>query len=174
MTSQNNRRHRLMVNRPVQTRIIISATWGPFLILLITSGFVSVFCMRLAREAVALGTDLPSALWLLATVAMFMLAATGFIALHALKLSNRVAGPMHRMGKIMEAIRNGNSKERVHLRPADLLWPLAHDMNTFLAWVEDKVSDGASEGTGDEATGEPQAATEHERVGCAVATDSTT
>ena len=172
MASQNNRRHRLMVNRPVQTRIIISATWGPFLILLITSVFVGVFCMRLAREAVALGTDLPSALWLLATVAMFMLAATGFIAFHALKLSNRIAGPMYRMARVMEAIQNGNTKERVRLRPTDLLWPLAQDMNMFLEWVEASLAGGTGEGAPD--TGQAQNAAEDELVGSAGVADSTT
>ncbi len=172
MTSQNNRRHRLMVNRPVQTRIIISATWGPFLILLITSGFVGVFGMRLARVAVALGTDLPSALWLLATVAMFMLAATGFIGFHALKLSNRIAGPMYRMARVMEAIQNGNTKERVHLRPTDLLWPLAQDMNMFLKWVEASLAGGTGEGAPD--TGQAQNAAENELVGSAGVADSTT
>ena len=169
MTSQNESRRQLMLDKPLQTRIMISATRVPLLMLLIATVCVGMFCMRLASDVVASGVYLPSALWLILAVTVFLASATGFIVFHSLKLSNRIAGPMLRMGKIMKAFQSGQRQERVLLRPQDLLWPLAQDMNSFLEWVEKNMPQGA--GAPDAGAAPKPEASEGELVGSAKAAD---
>lgn len=137
MATNTNRRHKLLVNAPVQNRIIRSISWPPALVLSVTTVVLCVFCTNLADEALMARVELPSLVPILVTVIGFLVVAVGYVMLNALKISNRIAGPMYRLRNTLEDVKAGDFTARATLRDSDFLKVFADDLNDFLDWLEE-------------------------------------
>ena len=106
------------------------------LCLLAAAFLLNVFCERLQGEALEANVELPSIVPVLLSVAGFVVVAMILVIFNSLRFSNRVAGPMYRIQKILERVRQGEHDLRVRLRKDDFLVELAGSLNEFLAWLE--------------------------------------
>lgn len=130
------RRKQIIVNKELQNRIVFAVSWPAALCLVLTSVALGVFCTRLSTEAMAVDAELPSLVPVFMTTAAFLVVATVFQLLSALKFSHRIAGPMYRMRKTFEAFRSGDLAVRANIRDGDYLREVADDINGFLDWLE--------------------------------------
>jgi hypothetical protein len=136
MRGTKYRRRRLFVNRPLQTRIMVSLSWPILVALMFLVLLVGDYGMRVTQEALLAEVELPSVLPLLVTIGCFMFVAAACLLVNVLRISHAVAGPMYRIGKTLEAVRNGDPACRVRLRPSDYLHEAAGHVNDFLDWHE--------------------------------------
>lgn len=156
MATNTNRRRKLLVNAPVQNRIIRSISWPPALVLSFTTLVLCVYCRNLADEALMARVELPSLVPIFVTVISFLFVALGYVILNALKISNRIAGPMYRLRKTLEDVKAGDFTSRATLRDSDFLKVFADDLNEFLDWLEEHPPQGVA--TGSSAPAQPAVA----------------
>ncbi len=144
----NERRSRiLIVNEPLQKRIILAVSLIPTLGLALCTLIVAVFCRRLLGEATEHDVDLPSLVPLFFALLGFTLASAAVVVFQALRLSHRIAGPAYRLIKSIERIRSGDISFRVNLRRGDHLTEVAAEMNNLLDWLNDNPPRGVKTGT---------------------------
>jgi hypothetical protein len=134
-----NRRHRILVNRDLQYKIVLSASLPVLVILLF------VICMQLIFDhGVRTGTievggtilGLPERIF--AVVLFFFFSVLLFVT-YALKVSHRIAGAAYRLSRTMREFQEGDRDVRARLRYGDLHTALAHDLNAFLDWVQSEL-----------------------------------
>lgn len=147
MASNERRRRTLIVNEPLQKRIIVAVSLIPTVGLALATLIVAVFCRRLLGEALEQDVDLPSLLPLFVSILGFTLAAGAVVVFQAMRFSQRIAGPAYRLIKSMERIRSGDISFRVNLRRGDHLTEVAAEMNNLLDWLNDNPPDGVRTGT---------------------------
>lgn len=145
---QIHRRKRLLIDRPVQGRIVTSISWPPAVSLIVVSVLLCMFAFRLTAEAMEAGVDLPSIFPLLITTGGFLLVSLGFLLFNALKISHRIVGPLFRIRVTLDAVRQGQLDARARIRSNDYLLEFADSINEFLDWVE------ATNGKQDESSAE--------------------
>jgi methyl-accepting chemotaxis protein len=133
---QTNRRRTLIVNRPYQKHIVYRLLWPSAVVVMFAGLLTIVFCVQLAQEADAVDVPLPTLVPFLIAAASFTICGTALMGLNALRLSHRIAGPMYRIKRTLEAVQNGNLAIRANLRRGDELQDLATDLNEFLDWLE--------------------------------------
>lgn len=148
-TTKRSRRRQLIINKPLQTRIIFKMCWPAAVGLAVCSALLGILCSRLSDEALAANVELESLVPLLLTVASFLVIAGLYMFASALQFSNKVAGPIYRMGKTMDAVMQGDLQARVKLRKDDVLMELQDGVNEFLGWLEEHPPAGLE--------GEPEA-----------------
>ncbi len=133
-----NQRSRIIVNLPLQKRIIFSVSWPPLLCVMGTGIVFLAYAIRLGFEAAESDANLPSLLPVLVSAMCFLVMATGLVLWNALRFSHKVAGPMYRIGKTLQAVRAGDPSVRARLRNGDHLEDLAQEINEFLDWLEER------------------------------------
>ncbi len=126
----------LLIDKPLQGRIIKSIAWPCAVALVTASGLMCMFCFRLAAEAFEADVDLPSVAPLMFTAAGCLIVTLVLIFYNALKISHRVAGPLYRFRAVMKQIQDGDADARIRIRKTDYLLEFADSMNEFLEWVE--------------------------------------
>jgi hypothetical protein len=136
MGNKQNRRRQMVIDRPVQSRIILTVSWPPAVALAFTSLVLGYLCIRLSEEALQAQIELPSLIPIFMTVMGFLLVASTYLAFNALKFSHRIAGPMYRIRKTLEAVEAGDLGVRAKLRDGDFLVEVAEQLNGFLDWLE--------------------------------------
>lgn len=147
MPSNERRRRTLIVNEPLQKRIILAVSLIPTLGLAVSTLIVAVFCRRLLGEASAQEVELPSLVPLFLAVLGFTVASGAVVVFQALRFSNRIAGPAYRLVKSMERIRGGDIGFRVNLRRGDHLIDVATEMNNLLDWLNENPPAGVKRGS---------------------------
>ena len=135
-TIQTNRRRRLIVDRAVQSRIVLQISWPSAVALAVTALLFAVLSMKLADEAMAAQIELPSLVPMLLTLVGFLVVSLGFLVYHALKLSHRIAGPMYRLQKSLDSAKAGDYTVRANLRERDFLVEIADSLNEFLSELD--------------------------------------
>ena len=70
-----NRRRQILVNRPLQSRIILNVSWPSAVALTVTALLLGVFCKKLSDEALAAQVELPSLVPIFIIVACFLVVA---------------------------------------------------------------------------------------------------
>ena len=133
---KNRRRTIAIVDRELQGRIIFGTSWPPLLVLAFASFLFAYFSRRLSNEALLIGAELPSLTWMLGSAGLFLLAATGFIGIQALRVSQRLAGPLHAIRRTLREFRGGKRDVRVRVRQDDYVQGIAEELNELLSWVE--------------------------------------
>lgn len=146
-TEGRNRRRILVVNEPLQKRIILGISLIPTFGLTACTLIVAVFCRRLLSEASVNDVDLPSLVPLFVSVLGFTLASGAVVVFQALRFSHRIAGPAYRLVRSMERMRSGDLAFRVNLRRGDHLTEVAAEMNRLLDWLNANPPSGARTGT---------------------------
>lgn len=134
-----NRRKQLIVDRDVQTRIILAVSWPLAAAIAVVALFLGVLCGDLAQQARALGVDVPSVPATVFAIVVLVLACLGFVAYMALRISHRVAGPIFRLNATMQRFQNGERDARVDLRRGDYLHEVAAGLNGLLEWMQQQL-----------------------------------
>lgn len=147
MASNERRRRTLIVNEPLQKRIIVAVSLIPTVGLAVSTMIVAIFCRRLLGEAMEQDVELPSLVPLFVAVLGFTLASAAVVVFQAMRFSHRIAGPAYRLIKSMERIRCGDVSFRVNLRRGDHLTEVASEMNNLLDWLNENPPAGVKTGT---------------------------
>ncbi|MGE3172059.1 MAG: hypothetical protein AB7O97_05485 [Planctomycetota bacterium] len=166
----HERRKKLIVNRPLQSRLMLNMALLPGIALAGIAVFTGVYCARLMDEAMATDTELPGLMPLFYLVIAFELLAAVFLMVNSLKISHKVAGPAYRLTKCIERIRSGDLAFTVQFRRGDHLQELKDEFNKLLDWLNDnppagcvtraeaarrQLAEQAAAATTDAPTGEP-------------------
>jgi methyl-accepting chemotaxis protein len=147
MAANERRRRILIVNEPLQKRIILTVSLIPTIGLSVCTLIVAVFCRRLLGEATEHDVALPSLVPLFFAILGFTVASAAVVVFQALRFSHRIAGPAYRLVKSMERIRTGDISFRVNLRRGDHLTEVATEMNNLLDWLNENPPAGVKTGT---------------------------
>jgi hypothetical protein len=137
------RRKQLVVNAPLQGRLVLSMAWMPAVALAAIAILTGLYCSRLMTEAIETDSDLPVLGPLFSFVLAFELVAAVFLMINALKVSHRVAGPAHNICKSLQRIRSGDLAFTVQLRKGDYLGEVRDQLNMLLDWLNDNPPPGA-------------------------------
>jgi len=130
-----NRRRQLVVNKPLQGRLVLSMALFPAIALAVIAIVTGVWCTRIMDDAMTADAELPDMMPLFYLVIGFELLAGGFLAFTSLKVSHRIAGPAYRLCKSLERIRTGDLAFTVKLRLGDHLTEVADELNRTLDWL---------------------------------------
>ena len=129
------RRRQVVVNTPMQSRLILSMALMPAIALAAIAVFTALYCSRAMEEAYANDSELPNLSPLFYLVIAFELVAALFLMVNSLRFSHRVAGPAYRICKSLERIRSGDLAFTVHLRKGDHLVEIRDELNRLLDWL---------------------------------------
>lgn len=138
----DERRRRLVVNKPLQSRLIASVALVPALGLALIAVLTAVWCMRMMDEAMASDAELPNLMPLFAIVIVFEVLAGAALMTNSLKMSHKVAGPSYRICKSIERIRGGDIAFTVSLRDGDHLGEIRDELNKLLDWLNENPPSG--------------------------------
>jgi hypothetical protein len=171
------RRRQLVVNKPLQGRLILSMALWPAVALAGIAVLTAVYCSRAMDEASANDTELPNLAPLFYAVLAFELIAAIYLMVNSLKISHRVAGPVYRLCKSLERIRGGDLAFTVSLRDGDHLTEIRDELNKLLDWLNQnpppncitRVMAASQAASGDAAKPNPQ----HTAQSAAEAVDAT-
>jgi hypothetical protein len=137
-------RKQLVVNRPLQSRFVVTLSWP--IVACITTTMVSLFWFtgRIADQAYETGVAIDGLASLLVTVIAFVAASIIYLVWHFFRVSNRVVGPMDRMERALDRFRAGERDVRIELRKGDFLLETADHLDDFLVWVAANLPAGTS------------------------------
>ena len=141
--SGQNRRRTLIVNKPVQGRLIFAMSILPAIGMTVLMLMVAYFCHQLSLEVMVADIELESVMPLYLSVAAFVMVSGIFLFYNAVKFSNRIAGPSHRLCQSMKRIRCGDVSFRVQLRHGDHLQELSEELNLLLDHLNDNPPEGS-------------------------------
>lgn len=149
---RTERRRSLIVDRPIQRRIVVAVALFPTASLAVAAMIVAVFSRRLAGEAAVAQAELPSLLPLLLSLLGFTLLSVAIVLHQAVRFSHRIAGPSYNLLRSFERVRNGDLAFRVRLRDGDHLTELADGFNDMLDWLAEHPPKGVQPAGGSTAT----------------------
>lgn len=136
----SNRRKKLIVLPEFQRRMIRQAAFWPLATLVIASTLVGVAWRLVLQEVATTSTVIESLALLLGAFALLIGSAVFVILYQAMLFSNRVAGPVYRIHKALEAVRAGNLDVRIKLREKDLLLETADEFNATIDVLAKRVA----------------------------------
>lgn len=131
-----DRRRQLVVD-PADQRKIMTSVALPMLVIL-----ALVLCVQMAFDyKIRQGTlDVDGTILGLpersVSAVLFFLFATAYQIVHALRVSNRIAGAAYNIRRTLDAYKEGDRSARVGLRKGDLPMQVADDVNELLDWFE--------------------------------------
>lgn len=134
MSQQPNVRKQVIVNKPLQSRIVLAVSWPAASCIMLAGLIFMTFCLRLGFEAAEAELALPSLPTVLGSAVAFLALATTALLYNALRFSHRIAGPAYRIEKTLETFMAGDHTVRAKLRQHDHLQELAASVNRFLEW----------------------------------------
>lgn len=143
MPLPNNRRRRLIVDPVQQTRMLLGIALAPSIILAVTACAMSWIYVEIDATLERSGTQAPLLLAAFLGASCFLFAAIAALLWHGLKTSHRVYGPIYRISKCVDEVRQGRFATRIKLRDGDHLTELADKLNDFLEWLEQHPPQGA-------------------------------
>jgi len=149
-----NRRRQYIINKPVQKRIIFTVSFIPVVGLVGATLAVAVLAGKVLEEARSVDENLPTLGPLFIALLFFILSTGGVVILQAMRYSNKIAGPMYRLVKSLQRIREGDLEFTVKLREGDELTELADELNRHIQWL---VQHPPQDVDFNRATGEPGA-----------------
>ena len=131
----HNRRRQIVINKPVQKRIVVGITLIPMLTLVGATLAVAVLTGQVLDEARRAEENIPTLGPLFISLFLFIVAAGAVVVIQALRYSHRIAGPMYRINKSIERIREGDLAFEVKLRDGDELGEIATELNGLMDWL---------------------------------------
>ncbi len=133
MSEFNNRRKKLVINKPVQRRIIFAVSFVPILGLVGATLAVALLAGRVLDEARMADVNLPTLAPLFVSLFFFILTAGALVVVQALRYSHRIAGPMYRLCQSIKRIREKDLDFEVKLRDGDELTEIATELNHLIS-----------------------------------------
>ena len=144
MANTQNRRKKMVVNKPLQGELILKISLFPTLALAATTVLLAVFCQKLTDEALVADIELPSLVPLLMTTMVFVFVSVLFLLYNALKISHRIAGPIYNICRCLKRMREGDIGFKVTLRQGDHLEEIRDELNLVLDWLNENPPAGAT------------------------------
>jgi hypothetical protein len=135
MAGIRERRRRVVIDSPLQSRFVLAMSWPIVGCIAVTAALLVWFSDRVAGQALEAGVALPGLTPLLVTVLAFMGCAIAYLVWHAFRLSHQVYGPMLRIQRTLQEFREGDRDQRLRFRDGDFLRETAGHLNDFLDWV---------------------------------------
>ena len=134
--ASKNRRNQIIVNRSLQTKIVLS-TSVPMFVLLAVATFLEYFYFMGVQSGriESTGTIFGMPEHRLGMLLIFVFAST-YQLVASLRTSHKIAGASYRIAETLKAVREGDASARAKLRQGDYQMELADDINAFLEWVE--------------------------------------
>lgn len=165
-------RKQLVVNRPLQSRLVVTLSWPIVACITTTMVLLFWFTGRVADQAYETGVAIDGLTSLLVTVIAFVAVSITYLVWHFFRVSNRVVGPMYRMQRALEQFRAGERNVRIRLRKGDFLLETAERLDAFLVWVAANLpaETSASDATPQSAVNGPQDASANVAVNSASTT----
>lgn len=142
MAENTNRRKRLIVNKPVQRRLVLGIMIVPIYVLVGATLAVAILTGKVLDEASSADETLPTLGPLFISLFLFIVAAGAVVIVQALRYSHKIAGPMHRLVKSMDRIRQGDLSFQVKLRQGDELTEIADELNRVIGWLRQHPPQG--------------------------------
>ena len=140
---KRNRRRNIVVNKPVQGRLIFSVSLLPALGLSGLMLLVAYFCHQLSLEVMTADIELTNVVPLYLSVAGFVMLSGVFLFYNSVMFSHRIAGPSYRLCESMKRIRGGDVDFRVQLRDGDHLGEVGAELNRLLDYLNENPPAGA-------------------------------
>ncbi len=137
------RRKQLVVNRPMQGKLVLNMALLPAIALAGIAVFTGIYCSRLMDQAIAMDSELPGLMPLFYLVIAFELLAAVFLMANSLKISHKVAGPAYRICKALERIRAGDLAFTMQLRKGDHLTEIKDELNKLIDWLNENPPAGS-------------------------------
>lgn len=146
--ARKNRRNQIIVNKSLQTKIILSTSIPMFVLLGVATlleylYFLGVQSGRIHSDGTIFGMPEHR----LGMLLIFVFGSTYQLA-SALLTSHKIAGASYRIAETLKAFRNGDRDVRATLRKGDYQVELADEINGFLDWARSTQSP-ASASSGD-------------------------
>ena len=142
-TPKQERRKQLVVNKPLQGRLITNMALLPSIALAGIAVFTGFYVKGMMTEAIATDSELPNLMPLFYLVIIFELMAAVFLMVNSLKISHKVAGPAYRICKSLEQMRSGDISLTVKLRQGDHLGEIRDELNLLLDYLNENPPKGA-------------------------------
>jgi nitrate/nitrite-specific signal transduction histidine kinase len=149
MSEFKNRRKKLVINKPVQRRIIFAVSFVPILGLVGATLAVALLAGRVLDEARLAEVNLPTLAPLFVSLFFFILTAGALVVVQALRYSHRIAGPMYRICQSIKRVRERDLDFEVTLRDGDELTEIATELNHLISTLK-KEGFGKVENTQEE------------------------
>jgi hypothetical protein len=138
-----NRRRRLVVNGPVQARLILSTTMLPAVTLGLVAVMTAIWCKNITDQATAAGIELPDLMPFFWALVAFEIGAAIFLVGASLRASLRVVGPVVNICRSLGRIRTGDLDFAVKLREGDFLGEIETEINLLLDWLNQNPPPGS-------------------------------
>lgn len=138
------RRKTLVINKPLQGKMILGMALTPSLALAAIAVLTAVWCTRTMENAALEEAELPNLTPVFYVVVAFELVAAVYLMVNSLKISHRVAGPAYRICKSLERIRSGDIAFTVNLRKGDHLTEIRDQLNLLLDWLNENPPKGCT------------------------------
>jgi hypothetical protein len=132
---QLDRRRRIVIDPALQRRIVLSVSMPMLAILLMVLGVQMVVDWNVRHGTLDVEGRVFGLPERVLSAVMFFVFATLWQVIHALKVSQRIAGSVHRIREDLRAYRSGDADMRVRLRGDDVHVELAAEINATLDWV---------------------------------------
>ncbi|MEZ5990107.1 MAG: HAMP domain-containing protein [Planctomycetota bacterium] len=142
---RDERRSRILVDRPFQYRVLSSLTTIPLLTLVLATLGVAFLGARVLEEARSAEGGFGSLLPLCLALVALLVSAGVLVTLQALRYSHRIAGPAYRIQRSIDRVLRGDLCFRIQLRDGDELAELAETFNRLLDHLERHPPSGADE-----------------------------
>jgi methyl-accepting chemotaxis protein len=144
---RTNRRTSLIVPVDLQRRIQIAVSLLPAIGLAVCGAGIALSCDALLTEALAAKPALPSLLPMFVAFGAYVLVSVAVVVRQATLFSNRIAGPVWRLVRSMQRVREGDLTFRVTLRRGDHLEELVVEFNRLIEWLNENPPPGAKTGS---------------------------
>ena len=145
-----NQRSLFLINRNFQLRFsLYVVSWliplsmiYPVIIYKLFDIFVRYIVVDVTGPAITtFETTKAQMLWLLIFLQALFLFVTFLISIY---MSHRIAGPLYKLGKFLQEIKNGNFSQELKFRKGDHFLDLALDFNEMMDSVRAKLSEQSS------------------------------
>jgi nitrogen fixation/metabolism regulation signal transduction histidine kinase len=131
-----NQRKTLIVYPELQKRFIRDVSVVPLVALSMGIVLMGISFRLVLLQAAAADVVLPSIYGLLISMAAFVFVAAFVTVNMAVRISNRVAGPIYRLNQSMEQLRKGEENCRVTFRKGDYMLDTADVFNALAETIE--------------------------------------
>jgi methyl-accepting chemotaxis protein len=139
------RRRKFIINKDLQLSLLIISIFYIFLFLLVIGSILFIPAMMelnqadyhstQALEAASKILYLHTKFWPAVLLALFL------VALHSIRTSHQIAGPLYRFNCLFESMKDGNLPKRITLRKGDYLLNEVDLINQMLGSLQTRVQE---------------------------------
>lgn len=162
-TNQTDKRTTLIVDPAVQRRLMWDVIKVPTIALAVGTVMVIASFWIILKEAKSAGVELPGIYIVIVSLMGLVFISSCYVTRYtAIRLTNRIAGPLNRLKTAMEQVQRGDTSCRLTFRKEDYGADIAESFNQLLAYLETRSGTSSS---GAASTGQAEEETVREYAG---------